>query len=230
MKQPPFPIPETADAIERAFLRLSPTIRAGDCPPPEALWAASNQECSPKEQRRIVLHIAQCPACAADWRLARSMQELSLGSQGEGSASLLSFSRRQKRRLKVLAASLCAAALGLLYLKRTSIQLDPSSDFRGNQAPTRASPEGGRVQGQHFDWTSATTCAGSRVLIYDGKLDLLFESDPVYSHSLELSNDTARELKTRNASFWSVRCVDEDAATTEDVLMKLPADWPHSDP
>jgi hypothetical protein len=47
------------------------------CPEPAALWSAVSGEAPPSEARRLVLHTAECPACAEAWRLARELRERS---------------------------------------------------------------------------------------------------------------------------------------------------------
>lgn len=44
-----------------------------DCPEPEGLWRGATGELRVTEIRDLIDHIAGCPSCAEDWRLAHEM-------------------------------------------------------------------------------------------------------------------------------------------------------------
>jgi len=68
------PVPPSATSLAR--LRRWFAMRSGrgpenlPCPEPDALWAAVHKELPADEVSRIVDHLALCPDCAEDWRLA----------------------------------------------------------------------------------------------------------------------------------------------------------------
>lgn len=45
------------------------------CPPSDTIWLAIRGELPPGELRGILDHIATCPACAEDWRIAMAFEE-----------------------------------------------------------------------------------------------------------------------------------------------------------
>lgn len=74
MNADPLPFSQISDAdLRRAFAQRSdPHPAESPCPEPERLWDALHMDPNlPKEEaRRIVDHLAVCPECAEDWRLA----------------------------------------------------------------------------------------------------------------------------------------------------------------
>jgi len=59
------------------------------CPAPERIWDALDGALDPEELRDVVDHVAVCPACAAEWRLAAAFQgELSDGATGAQESAL----------------------------------------------------------------------------------------------------------------------------------------------
>jgi hypothetical protein len=45
------------------------------CPAPEKIWAAVHMELPQAERRELVDHLASCPFCAEDWRIAWQLSE-----------------------------------------------------------------------------------------------------------------------------------------------------------
>ena len=95
-----------------AFGRLDPTEVASDqCPPPEKIWDAQHGSLPRTETEAIIDHLAECPSCASDWRLAMN-QEIPQPS-----------SATPWRTVLALAASLLLAT-GLVMVQR-SPEVDP---------------------------------------------------------------------------------------------------------
>jgi hypothetical protein len=42
----------------------------GPCPEPGEIWDACHGQAGPEDSRRIVAHMAGCPSCSAEWRMA----------------------------------------------------------------------------------------------------------------------------------------------------------------
>jgi hypothetical protein len=67
---------QDAQQLERlraAFAAPGPAPDPQSCPSPETLWSAVQGELPPQQMRAAVEHIALCPACAEDWRLAAEL-------------------------------------------------------------------------------------------------------------------------------------------------------------
>lgn len=105
--------PSLAD-LRRAFQETAGRP-AAPCPTPETIWDAVHGALPAAEIRPVVEHLAACPACALEWRLARELG----GPAGEEAPAAAGISRRQprwRRFLPVAAAAglVLAAAAGLL--------------------------------------------------------------------------------------------------------------------
>lgn len=94
--------------LRAAFAALAgepPPAAAGPCPEPETLHAGVRGELAPHELRAVVDHIAACPECAEDWRLAMAFEEEA------ASAAVASAPRRFRLRLLPMAATFVIALL-----------------------------------------------------------------------------------------------------------------------
>jgi hypothetical protein len=71
----------TGEKLRQAFAALDEQQHVGECPGPETIWDAVHARLSADEASGVVDHIAVCPSCAADWRIAmRSDQRDVAGS------------------------------------------------------------------------------------------------------------------------------------------------------
>jgi len=93
------------ERLKRGFASLEENGPAagGDCPSPDTIWDAVHQALEPREARAVAQHLAECPGCAADWRVA--MQS------GEESASVAPASAPQRSPRRWALAGAAAAAL-----------------------------------------------------------------------------------------------------------------------
>lgn len=79
------------EARLRAAFQAIPEGKAPSesCPAPEKIWAAVHMELPQSERRELVDHLASCPFCAEDWRIAWQLSEeerktAQEGQDGEG--------------------------------------------------------------------------------------------------------------------------------------------------
>jgi hypothetical protein len=64
------------DRLRRAFAADERSRTPGrPCPEPERIWNAIHGHGETEERREVVDHIAECAACAADWRVAMAPAE-----------------------------------------------------------------------------------------------------------------------------------------------------------
>lgn len=64
------------EALREAFAATFHQARDGrDCPPSETLWRSARGELEQGEEDRVLLHLGECSACAAAWRMARDLAE-----------------------------------------------------------------------------------------------------------------------------------------------------------
>jgi len=132
------------EALRRAFAAL-PAVPPDPaaCPPAERILAAVAGELQPAELRDLLAHIAACPACAADWRLAVEMERPAGEAQEEEAYSPLSTSDHPRaRRLAAWGASVAAAVALLVVGLLPRLHGDRSATLRGPQAgPTLSVPD-----------------------------------------------------------------------------------------
>jgi hypothetical protein len=93
------------DALRGAFTADDGQAAPG-CPTPETLWAGARGELPPEERDALVDHLAICPACSADWRVAADL------GHGGNRGGVVTLRRRDTRR--ILGALTSIAAAGLL--------------------------------------------------------------------------------------------------------------------
>ncbi|HEY8019892.1 MAG TPA: zf-HC2 domain-containing protein [Thermoanaerobaculia bacterium] len=126
------PDPDLA-ALRRAFAAIpavAPDPEA--CPPAERFLAAVRGELPPAELRGLVEHVAGCPACAEDWRLAQALEH----PEDDAVAiepSELPWRRRYRQATAWWASAAAAVALlvgGLLWRAP-----EPLGALRGGDKP-----------------------------------------------------------------------------------------------
>jgi hypothetical protein len=126
-------------ALRRAFAAL-PAVPPDPaaCPPSERLLAAVAGELPPAELRDLVEHVAACPACAEDWRLAAALEKPA-GEAPEAAYSPverieLPPIRHAKAWWTAAAAAVVLLAVGLLPWLHDNRLHDERSALRGGQA------------------------------------------------------------------------------------------------
>jgi len=101
--------------------RTAPDPVKDPCPAPERIWDALDGALGPEALREIVDHVAVCPACAEEWRLAITFREEAVNEESEDGAAPAPGGRGLDpvdlpgRRLQV-PAWLAAAAVAVLAL------------------------------------------------------------------------------------------------------------------
>jgi hypothetical protein len=104
--------------LRAAFAAPGPTPDPNSCPSPETLWSAVRAELPPRQMREVVEHIALCPACAEDWRLAAELNRQEEAAATVKPGKVLQGRFRQWRPLAA-AAALAAGLLVAVGLYRT---------------------------------------------------------------------------------------------------------------
>lgn len=125
--------PEELARLRRAFAAEGPAVEP--CPPAERIFAGAHGELPEAELGALLDHLALCPTCSQEWRLA-----VELGQQAappaaaqprEGGVVVAgNFRQRRVSPWMGLAAALLLAAIGLPFLLRES---GPSPALRGEK-------------------------------------------------------------------------------------------------
>jgi hypothetical protein len=130
------------DTLRSAFAEDGPP--AGECPSPEQLWAGTRGALSPAERDALLDHIAACPACTEDWRLATAFAR---EADASGEAEVVPLRRPDVRRAvpwltAALAASLLLVAGVELHQQRQERSVVAE---RGGETARLGSPLDGSV-------------------------------------------------------------------------------------
>jgi hypothetical protein len=118
---------QDAQQLERlraAFAAPGPAPAPQSCPSPETLWSAIQGELPPQQMREVVEHLALCPACAEDWRLAAELNRQQAATVATVPGKVLQGRFRQWRPLAA-AAALAAGLLIAVGLHHPPGQLGP---------------------------------------------------------------------------------------------------------
>ncbi len=100
------------DRLREAFASLA-EVRGDDCPSKEQLWASAHESLDRSRDEPIILHLAECTACASAWRLARELAQTSARSDAP---PLRSASARWIPFAAAAAVLLAAIGIGTWWL------------------------------------------------------------------------------------------------------------------
>ncbi len=96
--------------LRSAFVETTPDDRpTAACPPADAIWDAVGQGLEPGELRRVIGHVASCPACTESWRLASEI----VGDEASGTRSRCPPEPHDRRLRRVGWSSALAAMLAM---------------------------------------------------------------------------------------------------------------------
>ncbi len=129
--------------MRRAFASLSQTApEPAACPLPEKIWEAVRGELPPGEIRAIVEHMAACPACAEDWRLAVALQKPETASNVViPAAERFTLGRRLRSWGLAAAAVLALAVVGVQFAQQGAEQ----AGYRGGEGTIQSLVEEGQA-------------------------------------------------------------------------------------
>jgi hypothetical protein len=125
----------TDEALRRGFAALTGTAGRGEaCPTSERVWDSAADRLGPEENREVVLHLAECGACATSWRLAREMELAEAVAPGARTTP-----SGLRRWLPLAAAAAAVVVLGGLALLRLPERAGPAPAFREQEESWLAS-------------------------------------------------------------------------------------------
>src|SRR5690349_6858129 len=104
------------------------------CPPSDTFWLAVRGELRPGELRGILDHIATCPACAEDWRIAMAFEEESRTAATNAVANRPANGKTWHRGWMAAAAAILVAVIGSLVVPPRQPDVPPVPPInRGQQ-------------------------------------------------------------------------------------------------
>lgn len=116
--------------LRQAFAAVAEVAGAGSaCPSTDALWESAAGRSGPREREAVILHLAECTACAAAWRLARDL------CGAEPGARILPGRPRWFRENRVQVAAIAAVLVfgAALAVQFWTTQRPSSPAFRGQE-------------------------------------------------------------------------------------------------
>jgi len=196
------------DAVRRDFADRDESDGAqGACPTPDAIWAAVHAAAPSREARAIVEHLATCPSCAADWRLAMRSPERPRAAE-PAKADRPGWMRFPQLVPLAAAAAVLLAMIGL-WLVPGPEQAPP--DYR---QPERAELESLIADGAVLEISSfalrwSPGPAGSRyaVRVSDRRLRRLAGAEALLEPSYRVPPDALSGLACGDLVLWQVEVV-----------------------
>lgn len=169
------------------------------CPPSDQIWLAVRGELPPDELRAILDHIAACPACAEDWRIAMVFEE---------EARAAAPPRRihtDRRAWMAVAATILVAVVGF-QLQRP--KEDPATVFRGDgPAGVQSLVEGESLPREAFllEWQAVPGAEAYRVEVTTTSgLDPLFQADRLTTTSCQVPAGALAGVRSGDTIYWTV--------------------------
>lgn len=185
------------EALRRAFTApggIPP--RPEDCPAPETLWAAIHGELPPGPLREVVDHIATCPACAEDWRLAVEVERAAARAEPAGQAADAAAPLLRPRRWGGLAPYLSAAAAIVLVVVGLELGRHPEPPVLRGQKPVVSRLEEGQALSRSH---CLLVWSGPEKATYDVEVHTLIGQQLALAHGL-----TAMQYLVPEASLATI--------------------------
>ncbi len=196
------------------------------CPAPERIWEALHGALGPEELREIVDHVALCPACAQEWRLAAAFQaELSAGEEASEAAEADTASAGGPR--PQLRSWLAAAAVAVLALGAGGIWWSTQSGAPGTQgAPVYRQgteqtidsllPEGKPLSRSEpvLRWTPGPEGSTYDVLVSTENLATVADGSGLTEPRYRIPADALNDLPAGTQILWQVEETTPDGKRT----------------
>jgi hypothetical protein len=117
------------ERLRTSFASLDERERAPgeSCPSAERIWEGAHGRLTPEEALAVGLHLAECPSCATDWRVAMRSTE-----RAASTASTIALVRPYPRRAWIGVAAAALVIVGLIAV------LQATGVFRWSESPYRA--------------------------------------------------------------------------------------------
>lgn len=121
------------EKLRAAFAARPARAATGDCPTPEALLAAYTGEAEAERRAAVIAHLAACPACAEDWRLARALLPDEAGVAAREARPARVLRGPWPRQAWLAAAALLVLSLAGLFVSR--LLTPPPPGWRSGDTP-----------------------------------------------------------------------------------------------
>jgi hypothetical protein len=209
------------DGLAGKFARLAEIAGDGSgCPSPETLWRSARAELEPDENDAVVLHLGECTACAAAWRVARELSHESLAERARF------LERRPVRRTWVplaAAAALVVAVVGLSLVLRDGPGSPPSYRTQEGEWLQPITAEGATVPRDDFvlRWTAGPEGTTYDVGVTTEDLRLLARETRLEAAELRVAAEQFSGLVPGTPIFWQVTAHLPDGRTVDSASFKV---------
>ena len=187
------------------------------CPPSDTIWLAVRGELSPDDLRGVLDHVAACPACAEDWRIAMAFEEESRAAATAAPVRVRTTASTStwaaKYRAWAVAATLLLAVVGFQLRNRGP---ETPAGYRSgqSQAVEMLVPDGAAVSRRScaLSWKATPEAASYRLRVTDAALNTLFEADAVAATAYTVPESELAGLAPGTKLYWTVTPVSRDGA------------------
>lgn len=214
------------DSLQGERLREAFASRAeiggDDCPSKEQLWASANERLDRGSDEPIILHLAECTACASAWRLARELTQTSTRSD---SPPLRSASARWIPLAAAAAVLLVAIGIGSWWLPVGKVA---SPVFRSQEQEWIQSlhpqdsplPRGDCI----LRWTPGDAGTRYDILVTDENLDLVTRGWKLEKAEFRIGPDLLQRVEPGGRILWRVVAHGPDGAQITSRTFSTPVE------
>ncbi len=189
-----------AFAAPEVAVKTAPEPEA--CPPSDRIWLAVRGELPPDGLREIVDHVATCPACAEDWRIAMVFEEESRADLPAPAPLQPKAATLKRRAWMAIAASILVAFIGFKFLR-------PKPEFRGGgeEAGIESLVEGESLPRDAFilRWTPVAGAETYNLeVLTAADLDLLYRAEGLTTTTCQVPPANLASLRSGAKVHWLV--------------------------
>lgn len=202
--------------LREAFAELTGIRGEGrDCPAPEKLWRSGRAELEPAENEAVILHVADCSACAAAWRVSQDMAEESLRSRS------VTPSRSTVRARWLPLAAAAAAMLAIVSLAVFTVYEKESRPpvYRAQEGEwlQPAIPDGGPLPGDRFNlrWAAGPEGTTYEVLVTTEDLETIVRARRLDRPEFQVPGSMLARFAEGTKLFWQVSAHLPDGRTVD---------------
>jgi hypothetical protein len=189
------------------------------CPPSDRIWLAVRGELPPDELREIVDHIATCPACAEDWRIAMAFEEESRGDVPVPAPAPRSFVATVRQRAwMAIAASVLVAFIGFQGFHF----FQPKPEYRGgDETGIQSLVEGPSLPRDAFilRWTPVAGAEAYNLEVMTVGLDHLYSAEGLTTTTCQIPPASLARLRSGDKVHWMVTPVGRDGGLLQGLTI-----------
>ncbi len=194
--------------LRQAFAApAGPALEPEACPPSDRIWLAIRGELPPGELRTILDHIATCPACAEDWRIAMAFEEESRAGAVVPAVPERVPSFVARFRPWLVAAVMILAAAGVLRLNQPKVP-DPEAGYRGDETTVESlvPPDASKPRDQFIlSWKAVPGATSYRLTVTEpSTMTTLLVEEEIAATSYKVPESVLAPIPSGAKLLWQV--------------------------